>query len=62
MTTRKTPDYTQQVSLVRVAPPAELVAYTVREHELDIIAAGSPANSAYRGGAVREFEGCRVGS
>ena len=43
MTTKKSPDHTRQILSVRVAPPAELIAYTVHEHELDIIAAGSPA-------------------
>ena len=43
MTAKKNPDHTQQLLTVRVAPPAELIAYTVHEHELDIIASGSPA-------------------
>jgi hypothetical protein len=47
MTARKTPDRTHQLLPVRVSPPAELIAYTVHEHELDIIAAGSPANLAF---------------
>jgi hypothetical protein len=37
----------QQMSPVRVAPPGELNAYTVHEHELDVIAAGSPATLAF---------------
>jgi hypothetical protein len=37
----------QQMSPVRVAPLGELNAYTVHEHELDIIAAGSPATLAF---------------
>ena len=37
----------QQMSPVRVAPLGELNAYTVHEHELDIIAAGSPASLAF---------------
>jgi hypothetical protein len=47
MTTKKSPDHTQQFSLVHVAPLGKLTAYTVLEHELDIIAAGSPANLAF---------------
>ena len=47
MTTRKNSDRTQQLSPVRVAPLGELNAYTVHEHELDIIAAGSPATLAF---------------
>ena len=43
MATKKPTDHTQQLSPVRVAPLGELTAYTVHEHELDIIAAGSPA-------------------
>lgn len=46
MTAKKLPDNTQQLSRVRVAPLGELTAYTVFEHELDIIAAGSPATLA----------------
>ena len=41
MITKKSQDPTQQLLPVRVTPPAELVAYIVHEHELDIIAAGS---------------------
>jgi hypothetical protein len=47
MATKKTHDPTQQLSPVRVAPLGELTAYTVHEHELDIIAAGSPATLAF---------------
>jgi hypothetical protein len=47
MTAKKTPDHTHQFSLVHVAPLGKLTAYTVLEHELDIIAAGSPANLAF---------------
>jgi uncharacterized Tic20 family protein len=47
MTTKKTPDHTRQLSLVHVAPLGKLTAYTVLEHELDIIAAGSPATLAF---------------
>ncbi len=47
MTAKKSPDHTHQLLSVRVAPPAELIAYTVHEHELDIIAAGSPATLAF---------------
>lgn len=47
MTSRKNPDRTQQLSPVRVAPLGELTAYTVHEHELDVIAAGSPATLAF---------------
>ncbi len=47
MSSRKSPDRTQQLSPVRVAPLGELTAYTVHEHELDIIAAGSPATLAF---------------
>jgi len=32
---------------VRIAPLGELNAYTVHEHELDLIAAGSPATLAF---------------
>ena len=47
MTVKKSPDHSQQFSLVHVAPLGKLTAYTVLEHELDIIAAGSPANLAF---------------
>lgn len=47
MAARKAPDHTHQLSPVRVAPLGELTAYTVHEHELDIIAAGSPASFAF---------------
>jgi len=47
MKAKKTPDHSQQLSPVRVAPLGELTAYTVHEHELDIIAAGSPATLAF---------------
>lgn len=47
MTTKKSPDHTRQLSTVYVAPLGELTAYTVFEHELDVIAAGSPANLAF---------------
>ncbi len=44
----KKPDTSgQHMSPVRVAPLGELNAYTVHEHELDIIAAGSPATLAF---------------
>ncbi len=33
--------------MVHVAPLGDLTAYTVFEHELDVIAAGSPANLAF---------------
>jgi hypothetical protein len=45
MTARKIPDH--QLARVRVAPLGELTAYTVYEHELDIIAAGSPATLSF---------------
>ena len=38
---------TRQLSPVRIAPLEELNAYTVHEHELDLIAAGSPATLAF---------------
>lgn len=44
---KKLPDPGQQMSPVRVAPLGELHAYTVHEHELDIIAAGSPATLSF---------------
>lgn len=44
---KKPSDPGQQLSPVRVAPLGELNAYTVHEHELDIIAAGSPATLAF---------------
>jgi hypothetical protein len=47
MTTKQPRDHTRQLSSVRVAPIGELTAYTVLEHELDIIAAGSPATLAF---------------
>lgn len=47
MAVKKTSDSTQQLSPVRVAPLGELTAYTVHEHEPDIIAAGSPATLAF---------------
>jgi hypothetical protein len=47
MTTKKSPDHAQQFSLVHVAPLGKLNAYTVHEHQLDIIAAGSPATLAF---------------
>jgi hypothetical protein len=47
MTSRKPFDHSRQLSLVQVAPLGELIAYTVFEHELDIIAAGSPATLAF---------------
>lgn len=47
MSNRKSPDRSQQLSRVWVAPLGELTAYTVYEHELDIIAAGSPANLTF---------------
>jgi hypothetical protein len=47
MTSRKASDPTQQFFPARVAPPAELIAYTVHEHELDIIAAGSQATLSF---------------
>ena len=47
MTAKKSSNHTQQISLIHVAPLGRLNAYTVHEHELDIIAAGSPANLAF---------------
>jgi hypothetical protein len=47
MSARKASDQGAQLSPVRVAPLGELNAYTVHEHELDIIAAGSPATLAF---------------
>ena len=47
MTTKKSNEQTQQLSPVRIAPLGELTAYTVHEHELDVIAAGSPATLAF---------------
>ncbi len=47
MPAKKVLDHTQQLSPVRVAPLGELTAYTVHEHELDIISAGSPATLAF---------------
>jgi hypothetical protein len=47
MSAKKAADSTQQLSPVRVAPLGELTAYTVHEHELDVIAAGSPATLAF---------------
>jgi hypothetical protein len=47
MTAKKASDPTRQLSPIRVAPLGELNAYTVHEHELDIIAAGSPATLAF---------------
>jgi len=47
MTARRSNDPARQDPLVRVAPLGELIAYTVYEHELDIIAAGSPATLAF---------------
>lgn len=47
MPAKKAPDSTQQLSPVRIAPLGELTAYTVHEHELDVIAAGSPATLAF---------------
>jgi cytochrome c biogenesis protein CcdA len=47
MTARKVTDPIRQLSPIRVAPLGELNAYTVHEHELDIIAAGSPATLAF---------------
>ena len=47
MPSKKPVDHTQQMSPVRVAPLGELTAYTVQEHELDIIAAGSSATLAF---------------
>lgn len=43
----KPADGSRQMSPVRVAPLGELHAYTVHEHELDIIAAGSPATVSF---------------
>ena len=47
MTAKRSTDPTRQLSPIRVAPIGELTAYTVLEHELDIIAAGSPATLAF---------------
>ena len=47
MTDNNTPEYSRQVQSIRVAPLGDLNAYTVHEHELDIIAAGSPATLAF---------------
>lgn len=50
MTEKNMPDHpqqTSQLSRVRVAPLGDLNAYMVHEHELDIIAAGSPATLAF---------------
>jgi uncharacterized Tic20 family protein len=47
MTTKKSPDHTQQYSMIHVAPLGKLIAYTVLEHELDIIEAGSPATLSF---------------
>lgn len=47
MAAKKSLAPTQQLSPIRVAPLGELTAYTVHEHELDIIAAGSPATLAF---------------
>jgi hypothetical protein len=47
MAAKKAIDPGQQLSPVRVAPLGELNAYTVHEHELDIIAAGSPATLSF---------------
>jgi hypothetical protein len=44
---KKPADSAPHMSPVRVAPLGELNAYTVHEHELDIIAAGSPATLAF---------------
>ncbi len=47
MSVKKSSDRNQQLSPVRIAPLGELTAYTVHEHELDVIAAGSPATLAF---------------
>ena len=50
MTENSGPNHSQQLSQlsnVRVAPLGDLNAYMVHEHELDIIAAGSPATLAF---------------
>lgn len=47
MPNKRPTDHTHQMSPVRVAPLGELTAYTVHEHELDLIAAGSPATLAF---------------
>jgi uncharacterized Tic20 family protein len=47
MPPRKSTDPTQHLSPVRVSPLGELIAYTVYEHEMDLIAAGSPATLAF---------------
>lgn len=44
---KKPTDPGQQLSPVRVAPLGELNAYTVLEHELDVIAAGSPSTLSF---------------
>ena len=47
MPTRKPMDLTQQLLSVRMARLGDLTAFTVHEHDLDIIAAGSPATLAF---------------
>ncbi len=47
MAAKKSTDPTHQFSTVRVAPLGELKAYTLHEHELDLIAAGSSATLAF---------------
>jgi hypothetical protein len=47
MSARKATDPGRQLSPIKVAPLGELNAYTVHVHELDIIAAGSPATLAF---------------
>lgn len=47
MTDSITPDNSRQVPSIRVAPLGDLNAYMVHEHELDTIAAGSPATLAF---------------
>lgn len=47
MAGKKALDPVQHLSPIRVAPLGELNAYTVHEHELDLIAAGSPATLTF---------------
>ena len=46
------------MSPVRIAPLGELNAYTVHEHELDIIAAGSPTTLAFNVAVALISIGC----
>ena len=47
MASKKIADPMQQFSPIRIGPLGPLNAYTVHEHELDMIAAGSPAALAF---------------